>query len=336
MGTFADMFGGDSEKQAADANRGLYNQYRKDGVGFLSSGLESSIASLGKGYGDANATLADSKNIWGNYGTTANSAFDKGLTGSLAALGSARAAYDPVAALAAKYGGATSTLLDSLGVNGAAGNANAVNAFQTGPGYNFALDQGNNAINRRRAAGGMLNSGNADIDALKFGQGLANQEYGNWQTKLGAFAPLEANATSQAATGRAGVDTNIASLYSTDASNRAGVAGNVATGQTQANTGIASNQTGLGNTMAGLYTGYGSDLTNLYGNVTSGLASANNQEAAGKAAGMKNLAGLGQSLLGSAVNFAGGGFGGLGGAANMFQPKSTAFSGFNVTGLPGA
>lgn len=42
-------------------------------------------------------------------------------------------------------------------------------------GYQFSLDQSLQALNRRRAAGGMLNSGNADADAIKFASGLASQ-----------------------------------------------------------------------------------------------------------------------------------------------------------------
>lgn len=48
-------------------------------------------------------------------------------------------------------------------------------ALEGTAGYQFAMDQGLQAINRRRAAGGMLNSGNADADAIKFASGLASQ-----------------------------------------------------------------------------------------------------------------------------------------------------------------
>jgi hypothetical protein len=48
-------------------------------------------------------------------------------------------------------------------------------ALEGTAGYQFAMDQGLQALNRRRAAGGMLNSGNADADAIKFASGLASQ-----------------------------------------------------------------------------------------------------------------------------------------------------------------
>lgn len=57
----------------------------------------------------------------------------------------------------------------------AQGGAGAMEALQQTPGYQFSYDQGLQALNRRRAAGGMLNSGNADTDAMKFGAGLASQ-----------------------------------------------------------------------------------------------------------------------------------------------------------------
>ena len=48
-------------------------------------------------------------------------------------------------------------------------------ALENTAGYQFALDQGLQALNRRRAASGMLNSGNADADAIRFATGLASQ-----------------------------------------------------------------------------------------------------------------------------------------------------------------
>lgn len=59
------------------------------------------------------------------------------------------------------------------------GSPTAMNAaLQATPGYQFSMDQGIQALNRRRAAGGMLNSGNADTDAIAFGSGLASQTLG--------------------------------------------------------------------------------------------------------------------------------------------------------------
>ena len=45
------------------------------------------------------------------------------------------------------------------------------------PAYQFALDQGNQAINRSAAAKGTLNSGNVLAELAKYGQGMASQGY---------------------------------------------------------------------------------------------------------------------------------------------------------------
>ena len=52
--------------------------------------------------------------------------------------------------------------------------------FQANPGYQFALDQGQQALARQAAAGGRAASGGALMASQKYGQGLANQEYNNW------------------------------------------------------------------------------------------------------------------------------------------------------------
>ena len=310
-GFFSTLFGGGAEREAADRNRQLYGQYKTEGQQNLASGLNNSLSSLNTGYGQATDTLGQNRDVYSQYGNDANYALDIGKAESLNALRAARGAYDPVAALGSKYGAGTSLYMDSLGAGGAEGNQRAVDAFQAGPGYDWQLGQGLDAINRRRAAAGMLNSGNADIDTMKFGQGLANQEYGNWQTRLAGLINPELSATSGAAAGRAGSDLAQAQLYQTNAGNRVGVAGNVAQGTAGANTGIAGLQSGLGAGQAGLYSQNADNLTNLAGSVTSGNAAANNQQAAGESAGARNLLGLGTSLL---TLGAGGGFGGLGGS----------------------
>jgi len=58
------------------------------------------------------------------------------------------------------------------------------NAIQKTPGYQFAVDQGNQAINRSAAAKGMLNSGSVLAELAKYGQGMASQEYGNQVNRL--------------------------------------------------------------------------------------------------------------------------------------------------------
>jgi hypothetical protein len=244
-GFFDTLFGGGAEKEAADKNRALYDQYGQLGTGFLNSGM----------------------------------------TGSKDALATAKGEFTPLSQM---YNKGASLYGDALGINGAAGTANAQGAFTSSPGYQWQVSQGMDAINRRRAAGGMLNSGNADIDALTYGQGLAKQDYGSW---LAGLQGLNSNALTTAGA-MSGVDTGLANLYQTDATNRIGLQGNVTSGDAQANnlqaqgeaTG-AKNLLGAGLGVASLAMGGGGGLSSL------GSAFANRQST------------MGFNPLGGAFNF---------------------------------
>jgi hypothetical protein len=56
----------------------------------------------------------------------------------------------------------------------------STSAFEASPGYQFRLDEGNQALDRMAAARGMRFSGAAAKDAMRFGQGIGSQEYGNF------------------------------------------------------------------------------------------------------------------------------------------------------------
>lgn len=217
MSFFDDLFGGGAEKRAADANRQLYNNYQQQGSQSLQQGYDTGVSNLNNALG----------------------------------------AYQPLSDLAGKYGSATMLALNALGANGAAGSQAATNAFKNSTGYLSGMDAGLDAINRRRAAAGMLSSGNADQDATTFATNLVNQQYGNWLNGLQSYVNPELSATSGAATGQAGAYTNLANLANTNAQNQ----------------------------------------VNLLGSTTSGQVGANNLQAQGEASGAKNLLGLGTSLV---------------------------------------
>jgi len=75
--------------------------------------------------------------------------------------------------------------------------------------YKFALQQGNEAVNRNMAAKGLLKSGNRLAELTKFGQGLASQQYGAEADRLSNIL----NQTRQADVGRYSADTG---RYSAD------------------------------------------------------------------------------------------------------------------------
>lgn len=101
----------------------------------------------------------------------------------------------------------------------AGGGQGALEALQQTPGYQFSYDQGMQALNRRRAAGGMLNSGNADTDAMQFGAGLASQTLGQERQ---AQIPLM-NLYTQGTQGQASSYGNLGNLANDYYQGRAGV-----------------------------------------------------------------------------------------------------------------
>jgi len=80
--------------------------------------------------------------------------------------------------------------------------------FQQTPGFQFAFDQGTQAVNAMAGARGGLQSGRTLQDLNRFGQGLANQEFGGYMNRLAGLtdqglgaATLQANASQNAAAG---------------------------------------------------------------------------------------------------------------------------------------
>lgn len=178
--------------------------------------------------------------LYQQYGTQANQYLDTGLSNELPNLDQAISAYTPLSNLGTKYGGATDLYLSSLGVNGAAGNTAATNAFQASPGYAWGRDQAIEATARNANRFGA--GGNELAAVTDRASNLANQEYGNWQTKLAGFVNPEQSSVSGAAAGQAAGYGAKAGAYATDAQNRVGVAGNVAGGTANSNTAAANAQ----------------------------------------------------------------------------------------------
>jgi hypothetical protein len=260
MAGFLDtLFGGGAEQDAANANKALLGQYQTTGLGQLATG------------------------------------YNTGQTNLNSAIG----AYTPLANLGTQYSSAGGMLGNALGINGPGGNNIAAGAFQNNPGYTGAINAGLDIINRRRAAQGMNDSGNADIDAQTFGQNLQNQQYGSWLQNLQNMAGMGLTATSGAAQGQAGGYTNLANLAQQ----------------------------------------YAGAQTGLEGSVTTGMENANNAAAAGKAAGAKNLLNAGLQIAGMVATGGLSGIGSaLGGAAlssGLGSALGGAYGGSAAQPLPG-
>lgn len=69
--------------------------------------------------------------------------------------------------------------------------------FETSPGYEFARDEGLNALAAYGSARGTRLGGAAQKEAMRFANGLASQEYGQYLNRLAAGTGIGQTATSQ-------------------------------------------------------------------------------------------------------------------------------------------
>jgi hypothetical protein len=104
---------------------------------------------------------------------------------------------------------------NSLGLNGPEGNQAAIDAYQTSPGFGFAMDQANQNVMRNAAAMGGIRSGNTAMDLSDRARELQNLDYGNWQTRLAGFDPM------RGATGQAGALADLSNLFENKGINKA-------------------------------------------------------------------------------------------------------------------
>jgi len=150
---------------------------------------------------------------------------------------------------------------NALGLNGPQGNQQATAAFQASPGYQFATQQGIQALDRSAAGSGMFGSGNAAMALNDYGQGMANQQYGNWLQGLSGLNNQGlAAATGQ--TARQGALSNIETLTAGEAGN-ANLAAGLAAGNQILQGGIASANANMQG---------GSNLLGLGGSLLSGIS----------------------------------------------------------------
>lgn len=100
------------------------------------------------------------------------------------------------------------------------------NSFQASPGYSYALDQSQQAIERARSATGGLASGNTLAALQQNAIGLANQDYGNWWNQQSGLAGIGQNATNNLAQFGMQNSANIGNLMAGQGDARAsGIAG---------------------------------------------------------------------------------------------------------------
>ena len=70
-------------------------------------------------------------------------------------------------------------------------------AFYQSPGYEFRFDEGQRAIERSAAARGGLMSGGMGRELVRYGQGVATSEFGNYANRLASLAGIGQTANQQ-------------------------------------------------------------------------------------------------------------------------------------------
>ncbi len=185
---------------------------------------------------------------------------------------------------------ANNAYANAMGLNGAEGYNSAMQNFRTGPGYQFQMDQGLDAINRTAAARGGLASGNNTIDLLKYAQGQADQSWNNYLAGLNN----QVNTGMQAANGAANAKQGLSSLAMNYGGQGAQIAQGLGDRLAGNNTNLAANEMSAGSNIAGM-------TSNAYNAMSQNTAQgmmAGQQAAA-------NRFGLAMGLANSALGFLG-------------------------------
>lgn len=146
-------------------------------------------------------------------------------------------------------GKALDAYMGSLGLSGTQGRQAAIDAFKAGPGFQFALKQGMRSAQMGAAGAGLTGSGAEQRELQRTGQGLAEQEYGGFQNRLGALAGMGAQ------------ESNLAASLSAQE----------------------------GGALSKLASGYGASAANIYGNIGTALSEQQLAEAAAKERENQNI-----------------------------------------------
>ena len=249
-------------KNAATGQAIGYQQATGDGNNATLKGYTGLADQIRQQYGtDASNVLNDTTGQAQSYLTNAGQQAQQQLAaGTNAAVNTVQSSNGQYAPYVANGQTANGLYADSLGLNGASGNAAATGAFQAGPGYQWQVDQSTDAAARKAASLGMAASGNT-LDAItRLGSNLANQEFTNWQDKLNGLSSTgltAANAVSgnnAAAAGyQYGGGTTAAGLTQQ-------LGGSLANTSTSLGTQQASIMNGLGSSIAGDQTNLGNAL----------------------------------------------------------------------------
>lgn len=86
-------------------------------------------------------------------------------------------------------------------------------SYTQSPGYDFRFREGLRAIDNAASRRGMLDSGARDKALMRFGQGLAADDYGTWYNRMAGLAGVGQTATGQGNSLAGAYGTNLANIY---------------------------------------------------------------------------------------------------------------------------
>lgn len=178
------------------------------------------------GYGWVSPLIGGLSGYFGSRGAT-----NAQVAGNNAAIGTEQ---NLIPTLEGLYGsqrnagnGAFGQLVSTLGLNGGAPN---YAGFENSPGYKFAVQQGEQAIDRQAAAGGNLYTPNTMNAVGGYVTGLASQNYNNYVDQLLRTAGYGAQGNASLGQDLYGIGANIAQTQSASGNARAVGSAGAATG----------------------------------------------------------------------------------------------------------
>lgn len=175
---FIDPITGEDKKEAAekatDKGREAAAASRDIAVDYNQRALDAQLASYLEQEDIAAGTTGDVIRLLGG-----------GYTAGQEAMADAYGRIDPAVAAG---GGALGQLAGLYGIGTPAQRDAALAAFETSPGYEFRKAEGEKALRRMASAKGNLGSGSMYKDLMRYGQGLASSEYGNYVGQLQSLA----------------------------------------------------------------------------------------------------------------------------------------------------
>ena len=195
MGLFDGVFNTGPQQAAADAQ-----------AKGIQSGIQQLIPSFQQGQTDLRNTTGNAQGaLYNTYGQGRDALQQNYMAG-----------ISPFLQNYAQANQGSNALANALGLNGAAGNAAAIQAFRNNPGYQFGLQQGEDAIAAQAQKAGMGASGNALNAAGQFATNYANQNWNNYINQLQpylGFATQGAGGVQQGYTGLgSGLNQNLTGL----------------------------------------------------------------------------------------------------------------------------